>query len=630
MNKIKKALAFILVAVCFIGVGVSCKRPSLDPDELDYGNYERASADKDSWLQIDPDDEDVSITWWVDSTSWDFYQISSLVYKRTGVKINFQKALRSDGTELSTMISGNNMYDVITITSYDTRSQLAEQKYVYAIDKLAELYAPTLLDRIGKEFFNYFSASDGHIYGLMNNYFSDEDIKEYDEQGGNIKPLYGIVVRKDMLNAYLDYKKKENPSYDVNSAMDADQFVEMCVWGKKTYKLDDGNPTVCLSDFPQVAEKENVCSSLSALMEYFCVPREDSNGNLLYQYEQPEFLECLNLLNKLFRERLVISNNFGYTSSNIITHIKNGLPFAVIGRPEAYATGFSAYSSNGIDKQTKESDPSHEYVSIVVTNKKGDAPVIVDKSGRGLRFSMITNKCKRVDRVIKVFDYLLSEQGQRECYYGEKEGDYYTFKVRPGETDPATGRTSKYGIIEWTDKAKSLLGAQSGSGWYNAGIKQISLLANPLYADMTSPYGVSMDTYQWYKSYDMLCGLIPYTYSKTVWDFDIDAQDKDYNELADIRAEIEYVWISYLPTIIMADGEASVKNLYDSAMKKVMQKGLERLMASKNAYYQKYKDKMGIKYGWPKADPNYVSPDVSLLGGYEQYKKDMPDYYVFN
>lgn len=637
MNKRLKSVILIILATALAFCCVGCNIDALvDIDELDYGDYERADAESDSWLQIDPDDEDVEITWWVDTTSWDFYQIASLIYKRTGVRVNFQKALKNDGSELSTMIAGNNLYDVVTITDYSVRNQLAKDGYAYSIDKLAELYAPTLLDRIGEDYYSYFASDDGHLYGLMNNYFSDADLESYSEAGGNIRPLYSVIVRQDYLNAYLEYRKSRNSEFDETAAMTGSEFIDMCMWVKNEYNLPNSNPTVMLDEFLLKASKSNINSSLSAITEYFCVPVEDSEGNLLYEYEQPEFMEVLKFFNRLFNDKLVLSSNFSYSSTNISSNFLNGLPFAFIGRSESYISAIAKYSGAGYDSVNGTFDPSHEYVSIVITNEKGDAPLVVDKSGRGLRFSMITNNCKRIDRVIKVFDYLMSEQGQRECYYGETEGEYYNYVLRPGESETVTvnGKpvevTYKYGKIEWTDKAKSLLGSQSGSGWYNAGIKQISLLANPMYPEMTSVYGAGIDTYQWYKSWDMLCGLMPYTYSKTIWDFDADADDPQYNRMADVQADIEGVWISYLPSIIMAANEAQLTSLYEAALEKVRKYGLDEWMAFRNKYYKQYKEKMGVVYGWPKADPSYVAPETRLLGFYDDYRKDMPEYFVFN
>lgn len=157
----------------------------------------------------------------------------------------------------------------------------------------------------------------------------------------------------------------------------------------------------------------------------------------------------------------------------------------------------------GYDADTGKFDDAYEYVPVVVTNGAGDAPVLLDLGGKGYRTSMITTNCARPDRVIKMFDYLMSEQGQAECYYGE-EGKTFRYVVKPGETVEVTkpdgstaSQVSTYGKIEWTDSAKEMLGSTANT-WYGAGLKQISLLQNPMYVMMTSLYSAEMDTYQFY------------------------------------------------------------------------------------------------------------------------------------
>jgi len=640
-KKILIRVVAILVALAVLGgvvylivravrnIGDSLGTTTLRYDEFstDY------TADQDSWLQIDPDDEDVNIRWWVDTTSWDFYHISELVYKRTGVKIKFEKALTTDGQELSTMIAGT-LPDVITITDYSTRVQLAEESYAYAIDLLAKSYAPSLLARLPEELKSYYAASDGHVYGVANNFYADSDVAEYEETGNSILSNYAVVVRKDMLEAYLAAKKAENANFDEDSAVTTPQgFIDMCLWVKDAYRLGNDNPTVCLSEFLTKASNNSVSSALSALMEFFCVPKEDANGNLVYQYATEEFQEVLRFLNDLFNRHLMISSNFGYSSSNIISHIKNGRPFAVIGAIQNYSTGFAGYSAAGYNAATGEFGDSHEYVPIVLTNADGDAPLLANMGGRGLRVSMITKDAKRVDRIIKVFDYLMSEQGQRECYYGETEGEYYRFTVRPGEKKTITvngkqvEHTYTYGQIEWTEKAKALLGAPNGSGWYNAGIKQISLLQNPMYVSLTSVNGAELDTYQFYVRYNQKCALIPYTYSNMAFRYNVDTSDpKAYNAIADIQADIEGVWIEALPSIIMAADNDTAMSLYGNALQKAKNKGYERWLAYQNTSFQAYKKQLGITYAWPKNDPQYSAPAVKLKGYYEDHKKAIPDY----
>ena len=589
----------------------------------------------DSWLLVDPDDEDVEIRWWVDA-NWDFYQLADLIYKRTGVKIKFETALKSDGTELSTMIAGK-MPDVITITDYSTRVQLAEEGYVYSIDKLAESYAPSLLTRLSSELMNYYSGSDGHIYGLANNFYNDADIAEYSELDGHVLSNYAVVVRKDMINAYLAHMRETNPSFNENSITTPAEFMKMALWVKEAYNLKNDNPTVLLSEFPTKASNGSISTSLSALMEFFNVPKEDKDGNLLYEYAQDEFKEVVTFLNDLFTKHLMVSGNFAYTANDIISHIKNGRPFAVIGAIQNYSKGFAGYSAKGYNPETREFSDDHEYIPIILTNSNGDAPLLGDMTGRGLRVSMITKDAKREDRIIKVFDYLVSEQGQRECYYGAIEGEYYNYVIRPGEkrTITVNGKevehTYTYGQIEWTDRAKELLGAPNGSGWYNAGIKQISLLQNPMYVMLSSVHGAEMDTYQFYTRFNQKCALIPYTYSKLGFKYNVDTSNKEYyNQMADLQATLEETWILDLPQIIMAENNEAALKKYESTLRKAKNKGYEIWLEFQNASFQANKTAMGIKYAYPLNDPSYVAPEVRLFGFYDEYKKPVPSYIAIN
>lgn len=630
----KKIILITLSTICVLFLLGCGNNTSNQNSGLNYGEKQDLDANLNSWEQIDPDDADVEIDWWVDSTNWDFYQIADLVYRKTGVKINFTTALNSDGSELSTMIAGGRLPDVITITDYSTRVQLAEEGYVYSISKLADYYAPSLTDRISTELTNYYAASDGEIYGLANNFYSDDDLASYEETGGSVLPNYAVVVRKDYLNAYISYKKSVDPNFNENEETTTPSgFIEMCNWVKEHYNLSNANPTVVLSEFLSKASNGSISSALSGLMEYFSVPKEDSDGNLVYEYATDEFQEVLLFLNELYRDKLIVSSNFGYSSTNIITNIKNGYPFAVIGAIQNYSMGFANRSAAGYDTTSKTFDDEYQYVPIVVTNEAKEAPVLLDMTGRGLRVSMITNNCDRIDRVIKVFDYLVSEQGQRECYYGEVEGQYFNYTVLPNETKTITvdgkeiEHTYIYGQVEWTDDAKQLLGAANNSGWYNAGIKQISILQNPLYVAMTSLNNTEMDTFQFYERYIQKAALIPYTYSRLPFKYPIDTSDiKVYNDMIDLQATLEKVWIDYLPSIIMASSSDAALKIYETALEKARNKGYVAWLEYQNASYQLNKQAMGITFGWPKNDPNYVAPEIKLQGFDDTYYIPVPEY----
>ena len=124
-------------------------------------NIPNTPKDQDSWLY---NDEEFDITWHVDY-SWFSYaqvgsdEISKEIKRLTGVSVKFTSPLEDDGQMLAAMIGAGSLPDVVSVKAYTpTPTQLANQRYVWPIDTLAEKWAPTLLDRIEPDIFNYFKS----------------------------------------------------------------------------------------------------------------------------------------------------------------------------------------------------------------------------------------------------------------------------------------------------------------------------------------------------------------------------------------------------------------------------------------------------------------------------------------
>ena len=610
--------AFIIAAGCLSACGF--RDSAGDADYTRYPtNYDK---NVDSWLQIDPADEDVEITWLMDF-AWASQNYEDLIYKRTGVKVNFQTALNNDHAELNTAIAGNKLPDIISLNNTRLRIQLAEEGYCYAINKLAESYAPSLLNRVSDEHWDYFKSSDGNTYTIASNFYNDADLKEFEEMGGKQYSLCDVIVRLDWLNDYIAYKKSENPAFNPDKEITKPSgFLEMCKWVKKAKGLSNSNPTVLLSPFEKTAVNDVISYSLTALNEFFGVPYEDAEGNYVYQYDTPEFKEVLYFLNELYTEKLVSSSNFAYTKNDCKTQILNGKAFASIGTNQDNRVQLSQREASGYDKATNAVSADKDYVSIMLTNENGDAPLLMDYAGRGLYNVMITKNCKREDRVIKVLDYLMSEQGQREMIYGETEGEWYTYKVRPGEINPKTGKVSTYGLIEPTAQLKKAVTEGNNRSVITLGIGRLSPLVNSMYARMVSEYddyaGI-VAPYYW-SSYKLKKTYFNSTYSRTPFRFPPDASDRnELNAYVDRQADIEAVWIEALPKMIMAKNKSELDSVYDLALRQSYDKGASEWLAFRNKCFKAYKEKMGITFAYPKNDPSYVPQEVKLFGAAADY-----------
>lgn len=597
---------------------------------LTYPDYPLADPSQDSWTQWSADDK-VTVSWYVDLAGWSNNSsslVSKEIYNRTGVNVVFETPASSDGSKLSAMMQTNTFTDVITIAANtQERIKLAEAEgYIYPIQELAKRWAPTLLTRLDREMADMYAASDGNLYGIPNHFYSTGQVGEYNELGYSLISNGGIVARKDYLDAYYEAMYAENAGWDPASVCTPQGVLEMCLWVKQRYGLKNDNPTVCLAPFESHRTTGSI--GLRWLMEYFSVPEEDANGNYVYQYAQPEFEEMMVWLNELYRNGLMTSGNLTATASQIGSYIQNGLPFIYIGSPQDMASYFKNWNIKKTDGGYNYE--GKQYVPIVFGNSDGDVPQI-SVTGNSYMFSMITNNCKRPDRVIQLFDFLYSEEGQRLLAYGteaenasDENGTFY-YTVKPGETAVINGveKAARYGRIDYTDKVKEAFnsGNTSAYGFYSPNV-----LYNPMYANLTGVNGGVFNTYTNYVTYNLKAGLIPYTYNYRGFEFEMDPTGENYSKVIDIQNNLRLLWNEYYAEIICAGTASAAAQIVQDTLASAARKGYETFVAYKNESFQKYKEAKGISFAWPPNDPSSGYSKLKFTGIYgdDSYNKEVP------
>lgn len=606
----KKTLALFLSMLTAILCVGGCKKNN--ESKLDYPDRGYATADKDSWLQIEDGDEQLTIKWYVNSSGFSnnlslSTKVGKRIYDKTGIKIEFMMPVLDDGAQLSTMIQGNKLPDVVTVgTTAKERFQLANDGYVYSLDELAKRYAPTLSNRIDPEIRSYFEAEDKNVYALPNHFYTTSDMTAYEEQEAqNLLPNGAIVARKDYLDAYVAYKKSVDSSWSDVKATTPSGFVEMCEWVKSHFNLKANNPTVCLSPFTQTGS-----NAMLWLEEYFCVPKENKDGNLTIDYESEEYAEILSFLNELFRKNLISSGNLSANATNVTSYIANAYPFVFIGSPQDYSAAFN----------TALKEKNVEYVPIVITNSAGDAPQLRSLAGRGWLCSMITNGCKRPDRVIKLFDYLMSDEGQ-SLFFGI-EGEDFTYDVPAGGTDG--GKTYKYGRIKWSEKAWNDILNEETQGY---GFMYSNMFVNPMYPRLASPNGEVLFSYENYVDYNMKAGLIDYTFNYKGFEFVRNPLDPEYNSMLSVSASITNLWANRFGSIIGAAKAETAEQIYEATLNEAYAMGAKKLLAYDNALFIKNKAASGMKFAWAPNDPlsGYSDLKVTSIYGTTKYNKEIPD-----
>ncbi len=597
----KKILAAVLsAALLFAAVGCGGTRMK----ELVYPDEGYANGDSDSWTQLDGNAEELTINWYVDMAAFGNAAskgtlVADKIYEKTKCRINFITPISDDGGQLSTMIAGNKLPDVVTVAASGEESmQLAREGYAYPLQKLAEKYAPSFNARLHKEIAEFFKMDDGYIYGLPNHFYTSEDMKAYEEQEGkNLNSNGALIVREDYLNQYCR-------TYPDRNVTTASGFLEMCKWVKTRYKLTDANPTFMLDTFTS-----NGSNGVLWLTEYFAVPKEDKEGDLLLEYEQENYKDALLWLNRLYREKLISSSNFTAQAGTMSSYLQQGMPFAFLGSPQLYTAALTNAYKNGI-----------RYVPVVITNDKGETPLLRDLSGSGWLFSMITNNCKHPDRVIKLFDYLYSDEGQ-SLFFGVEE-ETYTYEIKPGESKDE--KTYKYGRIKWKEEVENKI-VDGDVAEY--GFMYSNMFVNPMYPRLASPGGAVLNGLLDYIEYNVKAAISDFTYAIKGFEFVKDVSDPAYKSYFDKSTKISNEWITYLPQIIGAESAQKATEIYNATVARAKNFGSTDVLAFENAAFLAHKKKLGIRYAWPANDPDsgYGLLKVTDIRGNISYNIEIPE-----
>lgn len=570
-GKKKGIKRIIILGLCVsMLVGISaCGDTGAGKEEsrLNYPDVEDTPSEKDSWTYID---EEFTIDWYVDSSGFQFEGASAqymadIIKEKTGVTINFTSPLSSDsGDMLNLMISGETLPDVISVAAYqEIQAQLALDGYVFPINVLAKKWAPSLLTRMAEQqdIIDYYSIGD-NIYGLTGACYSERYVSE-DERWA---PNGAMLVRKDWYEEYIALDPQNETKIQTKEGL-----MEAFAWAKQT----KGSTVVPLTLDPFKLEGN---SSVEWLSQYFAAPFEDENGDWQDVRTTAEYYEAIEFISTAYDQEYV--NSASLNSDEIGAIIAQGRAFVTLVTPQNFTSSFVAAYKGDV-----------EYIPLIVRNDNGDDPVLQDLTGYGWLMSMITYNCERPDLVIKVFDFLYSEEGQRIMNFGE-ENDLWQW------TDETKTK------IKWTDKYLSLKNSDSLSEY---GLGTMYVLYNPAYIEPLTPTNALKD-YELYIQ-NLKRPLSCYSYRYQISWPKLDKSSKEYNNIVRKEANIDSVWGEVLSSLITSP-VSQLKDKYDILISQMESQGLNEVKAFYNIYYQEAKQEAGFTNGWLPKQEGYISPTL--------------------
>lgn len=568
----------------------------------------------DSWTKMG--DEQIEINWYVDLGAWpqptDTNAVMAKIKEITGISIKFQTPVGDSNDKLTTMISGGDLPDVVTIqtNNINVMSKLAMQGYVYDINLLAENFAPSFFRNVRKDVFDWWAMGNGKTYGIPNHAYSYEDIPENEQ----LQPNGGMMVRKDLFDLWQNYAKTlqdndgmityksrtsgENKKVEWQGYITTPEgFQAACNWIKQNYSKEIDS-CLQLAMFPT----DNTCISLKWLSQLFAIPFENEDGTYSYQFTTEAYENMLYYLNDLYNDGIISNGNFTQNSDKIGSVIAGGRAFATLVTPQDYQIHFQTANEGG-----------KEYVPLYLTNENGDAPIMEDVRGYGFLYSMITTKCQRPDLVMKLFDFLVSDEGQRLITLGEE------------------GKT-----WNWTDDSKSTiafteqyLADKAKLEETKYGLMVMDLFINYQYYDNIQPKtNNGKTTGELYRT-NLKRPLTMYSYDFNANHFVVDATDKRFNKYSTALTHANNLLASQIPKIIKAKNRDEATKFYNETVTNLNNKtnNLPLIIEMNSEAYIAAKIKLGMSAtdnAWPAYKNGYVNNvdrtmpngDPSYIRGY--------------
>lgn len=557
---VKRFIALVLIVLMSVSI-VACSGKTKSTSQ-DNSNKTVATGEP-SWKS---DNSPFTINWYVDlpwwkwnGEKWGLDLTSKIIKEKTGVTINFIVPASDSGEQLSTMIASNKLPDVITTNGWwDSKSrklsnQLATEGYIWSMNDLIDKYAPTMKNVIREDVFKWYAENDGKTYVLPNYAYGKKDLAA----GEKLMPNGAIVIRKDI------WQKIGSPDMST-----PEKFLAACEKVKNQVKTYDGQSIIPIQMY------EGIGNSVLWLSQYFATPYEDKNGNYLYDFTQPNYKDSLKFLNTAYSEKLISDANFSDTRDLINEKIASGRAFALFVAPQDFIPQFQSL----YDK-----DKNAVYMPIVLRNYKGEDPVLQDIRGFGWLTTSITKNAKQPDRIIKLFEYLLSDEGQIDCAYG-KEGE--TFNYVGSGNDKKIKLTDTYlAAVAKNDTKKYALG-------------QFMMLDNwalrrkwDIPADDPKSVATSEKT--------LKTGLEKYSYDYSASSLKIDPTDSRFDEMNEISVKIAELRKRAIAEIITAKTPAQFEQRYNSDVTQLKALGLDKLVQFDNDGFKNAKKALGITYSWP-------------------------------
>ncbi|WP_239633705.1 extracellular solute-binding protein [Paenibacillus sp. H1-7] len=560
MDKIRKSAMLLLalmtcltLAACYGNTGTSSKSTAEDHTNSNAKHMgadvsqTKPSPDEPTWkLDTTP----ITFNWYINfdwfKSKWGGNAVSDYITKKTGVSLNFIVPAGDASEKLNTMMAARSLPDFITLGWYeDAVLKMIKGDMVLPLNELAEQYDPFFFKVADPVKLSWYTQADGNVYGYPNASSSPADYQKY---GQLFTSNQTFVVRKDMYEA-LGKPDMSTPEGFLNALKAA----------KEKFPEVDGQPLIPIG-LHEFTETGNY--SLEAYLQNFLAIPQQKNGKLYDRRSDPTYLKWL----KVFRQ----ANEDGLMPTDVYIDEKRLEKDEKILQGRYFAMLYQWSDFSEINQVLYRKDPNKVYIAIDgPANDVHDAPTLAGNGVSGWTVTLISKNVKDKKRAIAFLSYLLSEEGNKDLYLGEKGVTYDTIDGKDQFLPE---------VIHMLNTDRKAFDSKYGGSYM---------------------YWMLMDTNMnlaWMKGMDAEPAkqIADWTRGKTISMTEFDNLDPDPTTKEGIaEGQNVRLWAETLPKLLMSKSDAEFDQLFAEFMNSITKDPeYEAIVASRQAAYERNVQKL--------------------------------------
>lgn len=546
----KRKLKRILILLTILAMAFSLMACTSKSETKDKGSEDtKDTAGQEASQKLNPDEpgwktdtSPITFDWYLNFSwfpnKWGVDVTSQYITKKTGVSLNFVVPAGNENEKLNTMIASGKLPDFLTLWwGEEGVKNMVEGDLVLPLNELADKYDPYFFKVSDPAKVSWYTQDNGNVYGYPNASSSPKDFEKYSQEFVSNQTF---VVRKDMYEAIgkPDMRTPEG-------------FLNALKLAKEKYPDVNGQPLIPIG-LHEFGESGNY--SLEDFLQKFLALPMDKDGKLYDRTTDPEYIKWLKTFRKANEEGLLAKDIFIDKRPQMEEKIAQGRYFAMLYQRSDFAAQEGALYAK---------DPNSVYIAIDgPANSSMAQPTLNGPGISGWTVTLISKDVKDKARAIRFLSYLISEEGQKDMFLGEKGATY----------DTIDGKDQfKPEVFELLNKDRSAFDKKYGA---------------------SHTFWMLMDTnmqLQWQQpSVEPFKQLEDWTKGKTVSFSQFDQIDPPANSEEGIsKTKIGQLWGKTLPKLLLAKSDEEFDKLFNEFIEKRASSGFDKLQAYQQAKYEK-------------------------------------------